>query len=290
MLWQPLASMIRASALAVIAVFAALPAVAGPIGYAQATGYFKKDSRPTLYQPLNLLDGRDNTAWCSPTADTLNDHLTFGFKGLERIEEVRISTGNNFSADTWAQFGRAKKVELRWVKGSKTIELEDKRGMQSITFDPPIEATRFTLEVLDSHLAEDPDSPVCLTDVIFVASGKPASGTYLGTKLKYDKQTAQVMGTWFAGYDDKPDRFLEFFFDGTFRYSYEPYDTQKYQPKDVTGEYDVSPGRMTFQIGKAKKSAKMNLDANTKGKKGGMVLVFEGDLPDDLKQQFRSVP
>ena len=273
-----------------IVVLAALPAFAGPIGYAQATGYYKKESRPTLYQPLNVLDGRDNTAWCSPTADTLNDHLTFGFKGAERIEEVRISTGNNFSEDTWAQFGRAKKVEIKGLKGSKTFELEDKRGTQTITFDPPLEGTRFTLEVLDQHLADDPDSPVCLTDVIFVSQGKPASGPYLGTRLKYDKQVAQVMGTWFAGYDEKPDRFLAFFFDGTFRYSYEPYDTQKYQPKDVVGEYDVSPGRMTLQIGKAKKSVRMNLDANTKSKKGGQVLVLEGDLPDDLKQQFRSVP
>jgi len=270
------------------AVLAAFPAFAGPIGYAQATGYFKKDSRPTLYQPLNLLDGRDNTAWCSPTADTLNDHLTFGFKAIEQISELRISTGNNFSADTWAQFGRAKKLELKTNRTSKSFEVKDERGMQTITFDPPIEGTYFTLEVLDQYPADDPDSPVCLTDVIFVAGGKPASGAYLGTKLKYDKQTAQVMGTWFAGYDDKPDRFLSFFLDGTFRYSYEPYDTQKYQPKDVTGEYDVSPGRMTFQIGKTKKSAKMNLDANTK--KGGMMVVFEGELPEDLKQTFRSVP
>ncbi|MBL8949842.1 MAG: discoidin domain-containing protein [Myxococcaceae bacterium] len=279
--------MIRAITLAVLV---ALPAFAGPIGYAQATGYFKKDSRPTLYQPLNLLDGRDNTAWCSPTADTLNDHLTFGFKTVEKIEELRISTGNNFSAETWNQFGRAKKLELKTKKGSKAFEVKDERGTQVITFDPPLEGTYFTLEVLDQYPADDPDSPVCLTDVIFVAGGKPTSGAYLGTKLKYDKQTAAVMGTWFAGYPDKPDRFLSFFLDGTFRYSYEPYDTAKYQPKDVTGDYDASPGRLTFQIGKAKKSAKMNLDADTKSSRGGHLLVFEGDLPDDLKQQFRSVP
>src|SRR6476619_2686007 len=117
--------MIRATYVAVIA---ALPAFAGPIGYAQATGYFKKDSRPTLYQPLNLLDGRDNTAWCSPKADVLNDHLSFGFKGPEKIEELRISNGNNFSADTFAQFGRAKKLELRGRTTAKTFEIEDKRG------------------------------------------------------------------------------------------------------------------------------------------------------------------
>ena len=45
-----------------LATMVAAPVSAGSIGYAQATGYFKKESRPTLYQPLNLLDARDATA------------------------------------------------------------------------------------------------------------------------------------------------------------------------------------------------------------------------------------
>src|SRR6476659_1473728 len=113
--------MTRALVALVLAVSSAAVAAPPGVGYAQATGYFKKDSRPTLYQPLNLLDGRDNTAWCSPTGDPLNDHLTFGFKGPEKIEELRISTGNNFNADTWGQFGRAKKIEIRGKSGSKTF-------------------------------------------------------------------------------------------------------------------------------------------------------------------------
>jgi hypothetical protein len=144
--------------------------------------------------------------------------------------------------------------------------------------------------VLDQFPADDPDSPVCITDVIFVSAGKALNGSYLGAKLKYDKHIAQVMGTWFSGYDEKPDRFLSFFFDGTFRYSYEPYDTDKNQPKAVVGEYDVSPGRMTFQIGRAKKTAKMALASDTKSKRGGLTLQLDGELPEDLKQPFRSVP
>jgi len=272
------------------AVLAAFPALAGPIGYAQASGYFKKDSRPTLYQPLNLLDGRDNTAWCTTTSDPLNDHLTFGFKGPETIEEIHITTGNNFSEDTFHQFARAKKFEIKGPTGGQTFTVADQRGPQTITLSPPLQGSRFTVEVLDMYPSDDIDASVCVTDFIFITGGKPASGNWMGSKLKYDKHTAAIMGTWFAGYDDAPDRFLSFFFDGTFAYSYEPYDTSKYQPKSVTGEFDASPGRVTFQIGKAKKSAKMILDANTKGKKGGQMLVFEGELPDDLKQTFRSVP
>ena len=90
-----------AFALAALVSLGAAPASAGGIGYAQATGYFKKESRPTLYQPLNLLDGRDVTAWCSTTSDPLNELLTFGFNGPVRIEELRINAGNNFDANTW---------------------------------------------------------------------------------------------------------------------------------------------------------------------------------------------
>lgn len=273
-------------------VYAVGSAHAGPMGYAQATGYYKQESRPTLYQPLNLLDGRDATAWCTPTADTLTDHLSFGLKADEKIEEFKISNGNNFSAETWAAFGRAKKIEIKAGSQTRTINLEDQRGMQTVTLDPPLDGSRFTVEVLDSYPPDDPDQPVCVTDFIFVSQGKALSGSYLTSKLKYDKSLFQVMGTWFGGYDDKPDHFLSFFFDGTFRYSYEPYDTQRYKPKNLEGEFDVSGGRIVFTIkgAKGKVAAKMQKDASRKGSKGGFTLAFEGEVPAELKQVFRSVP
>ena len=263
---------------------------AGPIGYAQATGYFKQDSRPTLYQPLNLLDARDATAWCTQTADTLNDPLTFGLKGAETLSELKISNGNNFSAETWAEYGRAKKIEIRSAAGARRLEIADTRGMQTLALDPPLEGVRFTVEVLDSYPPDDPDMPVCLTDLIMVGGGKPLSGSYLTSKLKYDKNLFSVMGTWYAGYDGKPDQFLSFFFDGSFKYTYEPYDADRNKPKSVEGEFDVNGGRITFSLkgGKGKVNAKLSKDANKK--KGGYTLVFEGELPPDLKQTFRSVP
>ena len=99
----------------------ALPAVslaaAPQIGYAQATGYFKRDTRPTLYQPLNLLDGREATAWCSPTADPLSEQITFGFKEPAKIDEVRVYTGNGFDDSTWKDFAKAKKFSLKGPTG-----------------------------------------------------------------------------------------------------------------------------------------------------------------------------
>lgn len=267
---------------------AALAGAPGSIGYAQASGYFKKDSRPTLYQPLNLLDGRDATAWCSPTSDPLNELLTFGFNGAVKVEELRISSGNNFDENTWNEHGRARKIVIKSGKQSQTLNIEDQRGVQTVTLNPPMLGSRFLIEVLDHYSAEDPDAVVCLTDVIFVAEGKPLNGPWLTTKLKYDKSTAVVMGTWYSGFDKTPDRFLTFNFDGTFRFTYEPFDTTRNQEKTVTGNYDVSATKLVFEIGGKKRAVKFSKDPAKSG--GGFVLTFDGELPEDLKGPWRSNP
>lgn len=267
---------------------AALAGAPGSIGYAQATGYFKKDSRPTLYQPLNLLDGRDATAWCSPTSDPLNELITFGFNGAVKIEELRISSGNNFDENTWNEHGRARKIVIKSGKQSQTLNIEDQRGVQTVQLNPPMLGSRFVIEVLDHYPAEDPDAVVCLTDVVFVAEGKPLNGPWLTTKLKYDKSSALVMGTWYSGFDKTPDRFLTFNFDGTFRFTYEPFDTTRNQEKTVTGNYDVSATKLVFEIGGKKRAVKFSKDPAKSG--GGFTLSFDGELPEDLKGPWRSNP
>lgn len=274
---------------ALATVLLGLPALAGPVGYAQATGYFKKDTRPTLYQPLNLLDGRDATAWCTTGSDPLNDQLVFGFKGSARIEEVRITTGNNFDENTFKDFARAHKFELKGLRDGRKFTVADQRGVQTVPLNPPLEASRVTLEVLDVYPADDPEASVCITDVVFISDGKPLNGPWMAPKLKYDKSMQPLLGTWFAGYDGAPDRFLNFFYDGTWRYSYEPFDQGKDKPKELTGSYDATPTRLTLDIpGKGKVSVKVSRD-KAKGDKG-FVLNLEGDLPPELKGTFRSQP
>jgi len=262
-------------------------ASAGGVGFAQATGYFKKDSRPTLYQPLNLLDARDASAWCSTSSDPLNELLTFGFTSPTRIDEVRISTGNNFNESTWHEFARAHKLVFSAGKVHQTVKLEDVRGAQSITFEKPFTTTRLSLEIRDQFPAEDPDQPVCITDIVFVSEGKPLNGTWLTTKLKYDKNVQALMGTWYAGYDGSPDRFLGLHYDGTFRYSFEPFDTARAQPKVLEGKWDVQGNRLVLEAGGKKYSPKFTKDP---GKKAGEVLGLDGELPEDIKGPFRSVP
>jgi hypothetical protein len=274
---------------ALATVLLGLPALAGPVGYAQATGYYKKDTRPTLYQPLNLLDGRDATAWCTTGSDPLNDTLVFGFKGSARIEEVRITTGNNFDGNTFKEFARAHKFELKGLRDGRKFTVADQRGVQAVPLSPPLEASRVTLEVLDVYPSDDPEASVCITDVVFISDGKPLNGPWMAPKLKYDKSMQPLLGTWFAGYEGAPDRFLNFFYDGTYRYSFEPFDQGRDKPKELTGTYDATPTRLTLEIpGKGKVNLKVSLD-KAKGDKG-FTLTMEGDLPPELKGAFRSKP
>lgn len=270
-----------------VAVLASSSVLAAPpaIGYAQATSYFKKDSRPTLYQPLNLLDGRESTAWCSPTGDPLSEKLTFGFKGAAKIDEVRVYTGNGFDDTTFQTFGRAKKLSIKGPTGGQNFTLADQRGLQAVTFNPPVEGAEFTIEVLDIFAPDDLDQPTCITDVVFYSDGKPLNGAWLTQKLKYDKATASFLGTWFAGSEGAPDKFLSFYFDGTYRYVYEPYDRPK-EARTLEGSYDIAGSKVSFTVPNKGRVA-LPFTREKKGGEGGRTLVFSGDVPPDLKHVFR---
>ncbi len=262
---------------------------APPIGYMVASGYFKKDSRPTLYQPLNLLDGREITVWCSPTGDALSETLTVGFKGPVKIDEIRVYTGNGFDEKTFEQFSRVKKLGIKGPTGGQNLSLADQRGQQAVQLNAPVSGERFSLEVLDIFPAEDLDAPVCITDIVFYSEGKPLNGPWLTQKLKFDKGKATVMGTWFAGHAGAPDRFISFFFDGTYRFLYSVYGDES-KNRTFGGNYDLSGGQITLEgvPGKGKVHARLHREGEGAGAaKGDRSLVFEGDLPEDLKQTFR---
>jgi hypothetical protein len=258
---------------------------APPIGYAQATGYYKKDSRPTLYQPLNLLDAREITSWCSTSADHLADTLYFGFKGLARIDEVRIYTGNGFDEQVFREFGRGHKLALKAGGETRILNLEDHRGLQPFSIEPPLEGREVTLEVLDVYPAEDdPDVPVCLTDVVFYSGGKALNGAWLTQKLKYDRDRAALMGTWFAGFEGSPDRSLSFFYDDTYVLIYEPFE-QATKRKVASGDYNAQGSHLTLEVpGKGRVGSHLRRE-----QKGSYyLLTLDGNLPEDYKQVFRS--
>jgi hypothetical protein len=282
---------IKCSAWVIAGVLSTGAFASAPVGYAQSTGYFKKDSRPTLYQPLNLLDAREATVWCTTTSDPLTESLSFGFKGIARIDEVRIYTGNGSDDSSFQEYSRAKKFALRGPTNARQFTVADQRGMQAISLDPPMVGSHFVMEVLDLYPAEDPEMPVCVTDIVFYSDGKPLNGAWMTERLKYNKARAALLGTWFAGYDGAPDRYLSFYFDGTYRVVYDPYE-KKTKDRAFAGLYTISGNRVSLQVpGKGRITGKIQ---NEKSKGDELTpasekrtLVFDGDRPEDLKQAFR---
>ncbi len=265
-----------------------LASAAPQIGYAQATGYYEQAANPMRYHPLNVLDGRASTSWCSASADMYAASLTFGFKSAAKIDEVRIYTGNGLDERTFEEFGRAKKLVIRSAGNAQILNLSDRRGPQAIALRPALSALELTLEIVDQYPAEDPEAPVCLTDVIFYSEGKPLNGPWLSSRLKYDSNQSPMLGTWFAGPEGAADRFLSFYFDGTYRFAYEPYDLDG-KGLLFTGAYHVSgqqlfleiPGKGWIHV-KARQEMKQWAPGDLQRS-----LLLEGELPEALPRSYR---
>lgn len=266
-------------------------AAAPQVGYAQATGYYKAETRPTLYPPLNLLDGREATVWCTRGPDQLEDQLTFGFKGPAEVDEVRIYTGNGADDSTFAEFARARKFTFRGPNNAYSFTVSDQRGLQAIAVNPPLVGSFLAVEIEEQYPSEDPEAPVCVTDIVFYSNGKALNGPWMTQRLKYDKHRAPLLGTWFGGYEGAPDRFLSFFFDGTFRLTYEPFEGR---PRALTGNYRVSGSRVTLELpGKARVTGRVEVSRTEEDPltpaSERRELRFEGAVHEDLKQTFRDV-
>jgi len=280
--------MARLTLLVAVGMWMPLTALAAspPIGYAQSTDSLERTRKPALYTALNLLDGRETTAWCASDEKSAGaQKITFGFKGPVTLDEIRVYTGNGTSGESFAEFARAKKLTLSSNLGARSLVVADQRGQQAVPLRPPLSGAEFTLEISETYPGQDASSPVCLTDVVFYADGKPLNGSWLTPKLKFDKPRDKVLGTWFSGFEGAPERFLSFYFDRTFRFVYEPIDPSK-QGYALSGEYEVSGTRVVLSLsGKGKASAKLADGAGGPG--SGRTLTFEDSAPEDFKEPFR---
>jgi hypothetical protein len=264
-------------------------ALAAPpsVGYAQAADYLDKDAHPQRYHPLNLLDGRDATVWCSAGGESPG-LFTIGFKGVATVDEVRVYTGNGAEREAFKLYARAKKITLQGKDSARNFTVEDKRGLQTVPLNPAVSGAWFTLEVKSTYPGSEPSAPVCLTDIVLYSEGKPLNGHKLAPVLKYEARTAPLLGTWFAGHERAPDRFLSFHVDGTYRFVHEPLDGQ--EPTTLTGTYTVSSSRMTLELPKKGKVALRYTREEADGPAGGHTLTLEGELPEEWKEPFRSRP
>jgi hypothetical protein len=222
-------------------------AAAAPVGYVRATSTYKSDSRPTLYQPLLLLDGRENTAWCTGAAgDGIGEVITVGFKGVATIDELRIATGDGKDEATWKSRNRVRKIIVHEERFNREIILADNREPQSYKFDPPIEGERLFFEIGDVYRGASSDGVTCISDIVFVTNGKPLDGPFLAEKIGYDSGRAQVMNMWASGPEGTPEKFLSLYYDGTFHFRYVPIDPDV-KGKQLAGEYRYEGGKLLLK-------------------------------------------
>ncbi|MGC4115909.1 MAG: hypothetical protein QM765_15225 [Myxococcales bacterium] len=222
----------RIALLVSVAVVTLLPAAAraaGSLGvaYARSSSQLKADTRPATFQALNVLDGKETTVWCEGAeGDGVGETLVVGFKGAAEIDEVRITTGDARDAASFKAHGRVKQLDLKTDEKRYSFSVVDNTTTQSFKFDP-IVVDRLVLEVAEAVPGDgDEKATTCLADVIFLAKGKPINGTFLDGKLVYNKGRAMLMGVWYGGPAGARDKFLDFNYDGTYWYSFKPFDPE----------------------------------------------------------------
>jgi len=217
-----------------------------PPGYVETADWLERTVQPERYGPLNLLDGRDTTAWCAPGESPAP--ITIGFKDAVTVDEVRVYTGDGTDRAAFKARARAKKFTLTSVDSARGFKVEDKRGLQAVPLSQPLRGARFILEVVDRFPGTGDKAPVCITDLVFYSGGKALNGTWLASRLKYDARLAPLLGTWFGGLEGAPESFLSFYMDGTYRYTREPLEGGG--PTSVTGTYTLSGSRLTVNVPK----------------------------------------
>lgn len=258
-----------------------------PPGYVETSDWLERKAQPERYGPLNLLDGRDTTAWCS-TGDSPAP-ITIGFKDAVTVDEVRVYTGDGTDRAAFKARARVKKLTLTSVDAARSLKVEDKRGLQTVTLSQPLSGARFILEVADRFPGADDAAPVCITDLVFYSAGKALNGTWLAPRLKYDARLAPLLGTWFGGLDGAPESFLSFYMDGTFRYTREPLEGGG--PTSVTGTYTLSGSKLSLDVPKRGKVAARLQQGGEEGVRVPEAsLAVEGPLAEEWGREFRGKP
>ncbi|MGI5860789.1 MAG: NADase-type glycan-binding domain-containing protein [Myxococcales bacterium] len=237
----------RTAIILVSLLFPASALAEGGFGYARASSQLERDSRPARYQPLNLIDGRAATAWCEGApGDGVGQRVVIGFKAPVSIDEVRITNGEASSRQAFKANNRVRILTLSSEPARHTVTLSDAQRPQEIKLGKPLEAERVVVEIQEVFRGEGEEDATCLTDLVFVSGGKPLNGPALAGKLGSREGAIPLMGSWYSGLEGAPERFLDFYFDKTFRYQHKPFDPEE-PGEEIHGEYAFDGKRLRLK-------------------------------------------
>lgn len=230
--------------------FAPVAAWAGPpaVAYARASSQLKLDTKPSLFLPLNMLDGNPKTVWCEGAdGDGVGESVNVGFKGHLDVDEIRITTGDARDAASFKAHGRAKQLDLKTDEKRYSFSVVDNTTPQSFKFDS-FNVDRLTVEIAEVVPGEGEEKSVaCIADVLFLSKGKVVNGAIMDGKFGYDKGRAALMGAWYGGPSGARDKFLDFNYDGTYWYSFKPFDPE-IKAEAFGGRYTFDGERLRFEL------------------------------------------
>jgi hypothetical protein len=205
--------------------FTPLSASAGEILYVKSNGDFQARSHPGRYSAMNILDDDKSTVWCSRGTGK-DAEIEVVFSEQAHIEKMSVATGNQQSDATYKSFNRVRRMAVSEGDMVHTVELEDKPGSQTLSFDPTLATDRLVLKLTAGYRGTG-KRHTCISDIVFYKGGRPLNGKQLKSHVKKIRKSIGFLDTWVSGPEYARDRELVFGVSGTYRFLYIPNDPQE---------------------------------------------------------------
>lgn len=229
---------------ALLLVCMAAPAAATSLAYVEASSELD-DGAPATYG-YNLVDGNENTAWCSkPGPGSTPPEFVFGFAQAVTLKEVSIVAGAIKSGVIDKGRARVRQVSLSDGRVEVTLPLRDTAEVQNLRLSTPVKGRMFVLRIQDTY-AGNPGSPTCMAEVQLRGAQAYTGGAIGGQVRALPIPARRLLHAW-VDEVSAPERSLVLAVDGTFAYDYTPLIEGK--PAKLRGRWRANQRTLTLEVG-----------------------------------------
>lgn len=278
--------MVLAHLMSLLVGCAAAPAAATSLAYVESSSELD-DGAPATYG-YNLVDGNENTAWCSrPGPGSASPEFVFGFAQPVTLKEVGLIAGAIKSGALDKERARARQVALSDGRVEVTLPLRDTAELQHLKLATPVKGRMFVLRIQDTY-AGGPGSPTCMAEVQLRGAQAYTGGTIGGQVRALPIPARRLLHAW-VDEVSAPERSLVLAVDGTFAYDFTPLIEGK--PAKLRGRWRANQRTLTLEVGgKSYAMRKVLSEIETEDARGEqLTLSGEGPHPS-LNASFVIAP
>lgn len=231
----------------ILAMIAVAPpaSAADSLIYVRASSQYGRDSEPSRYHPLNLLDDDPETVWCEGDAELGEGQtITFYFRARQKIDRIVIGPT--------AKSGRIIEA-VRITDGTNSVRVELGDTYVEQRLNSPLDGQTYVVTI-ERVLGPNKGAPLppdaaCLADMLLYHGGRLFGGRTPAGKLRFDATRDIVLGRWNGPPFGAPESILTFGLDGSWDWVYRPLlggkgDTWR-------GEYRFRDNRLLMRRGEA---------------------------------------